>query len=356
LLLRNENVEEYNRITNFMVTEVGTMEENNHRLDDSDEEDSQELSQGTEKCFYASFKIYINSDDEQEEEEQLQIVKENNDKNNLLKGTVVRIEKTEECSDEFSDDDEKTISNENLLDDKVGQENSDNTDSEVEEIEPLVVKRKLSVETMAKESKEERVRSPVFFLEPLDWVRSEGSSPLPYKQPKLSDIHERSLEALTESDESWACEMWERERVKERPRSLHLMDTDREGSVTPPLSCLRGYSATPPPRSRCSTPGPLLDRHRKVPIPVLCSRGAMMAERLSASCGSPVGFLGPPHTFRRSMDVEALSLSNTNSRYTSPRPVRGARSLTMLGRVSTEDVRRFITSSHGNITSQGGPG
>merc|ERR1711935_1223272 len=69
--------------------------------------------------------------------------------------------------------------------------------------------------------------------------------------------------------------------------------------------------------------------------------------------GSPVGFLGPPHTFRRSMDVEALSLSNTNSRYTSPRPVRGARSLTMLGRVSTEDVRRFITSSHGNITSQG---
>jgi len=80
------------------------------------------------------------------------------------------------------------------------------------------------------------------------------------------------------------------------------------------------------------------------------------AERLSASCGSPVGFLGPPHTFRRSMDVEALSLSNTNSRYTSPRPVRGARSLTMLGRVSTEDVRRFITSSHGNITSQGGPG
>jgi len=33
--------------------------------------------------------------------------------------------------------------------------------------------------------------------------------------------------------------------------------------------------------------------------------------------------------------------------------MRGARSLTMLGKVSSEDLRRFITSSQGNITTQG---
>jgi len=79
------------------------------------------------------------------------------------------------------------------------------------------------------------------------------------------------------------------------------------------------------------------------------------AERLSASCGSPQSHFGPSPSFKRSMDVEALSLFNTNSRFTSPRPMRGARSLTMLGKVSSEDLRRFITSSQGNITTQGTP-
>jgi len=336
------------------------MDGTNQKLDHSDEEDSQESSGETEKCFYASFKIYINSDDEKDEDSTSDNGEESTHTNSL-KGTVVRIEKTEEVSeDDLTDDDEKTISNENLLDDKFDKENPENTDNEVDEIEPIIEKRKLSLEEKKERIKDERVQSPVFFLDPRDWVRSEGSSPLPFKQPKLLDSLETNLEVLSECEEmsgpsSWFTKEPDPKRPKRRPRSLHLMEREREGSVTPPLSCLRGYSATPPPLSRSSTPGPLLDRHRKVPIPVLCSRGALMAERLSASCGSPQSHFGPSPSFKRSMDVEALSLFNTNSRFTSPRPMRGARSLTMLGKVSSEDLRRFITSSQGNITTQGTP-
>ena len=58
-------------------------------------------------------------------------------------------------------------------------------------------------------------------------------------------------------------------------------------------------------RSRSATPGPslgrvLLDRHRKTPIPILCSRGAWMVYQTSNTL---VLFLATGNRLPKSIDV-----------------------------------------------------
>ena len=56
--------------------------------------------------------------------------------------------------------------------------------------------------------------SPVFYLEPLDWLRSEGSSPLPLKEKATNKLREsfsgaaaKNLDILTESEENLNSEI-----------------------------------------------------------------------------------------------------------------------------------------------------
>ena len=56
--------------------------------------------------------------------------------------------------------------------------------------------------------------SPVFYLDPLDWIRAEGSSPLPLKDKSPSKLLENfntgpkhNLDILTESEENLNSEI-----------------------------------------------------------------------------------------------------------------------------------------------------
>ena len=56
--------------------------------------------------------------------------------------------------------------------------------------------------------------SPVFYLDPLDWIRTEGSSPLPLKDKSPSKLLENfntgpkhNLDILTESEENLNSEI-----------------------------------------------------------------------------------------------------------------------------------------------------
>ena len=145
----------------------------------------------------------------------------------------------------------------------------------------------------------QRDRSPVFYLNPTDWIRTEGSSPLPYKekQPnpmKLLDSLGINLDILTESEENLNSELeqinfhsmnMKNSRNKSDPVRYQTptLELIRESSQTPePPSLPRiSRSCTPGIRSRSSTPGPslgktLLDRQRKTAIPILCSRSVRM--------------------------------------------------------------------------------
>ena len=145
----------------------------------------------------------------------------------------------------------------------------------------------------------QRDRSPVFYLNPTDWIRTEGSSPLPYKEKqqnpmKLLDSLGINLDILTESEENLNSEL---EQINSH--SLNMKNSRNKSDPvryqTPTLELIRESSQTPEPpslprisrsctpgiRSRSSTPGPslgktLLDRQRKTAIPILCSRSVRM--------------------------------------------------------------------------------
>ena len=144
-----------------------------------------------------------------------------------------------------------------------------------------------------------RDRSPVFYLNPGDWIRTEGSSPLPYKekQPnplKLLDSLGKNLDILTESEENLNSELElinfhpmnvknsrnKSDPVRYQTPTLELIRESSQTPEPPTLPCF-SRSCTPGIRSRSSTPGPsmgktLLDRQRKTAIPILCSRSARM--------------------------------------------------------------------------------
>ena len=205
-----------------------------------------------------------------------------------------------------------------------------------------------------------RSGSPVFFLEPADWVRTqgtspsprnsplllegggggggggrrregsspllleptrdtrEGTSPLPYRDKlpnpmKLLESLGCGLDVLTESEENLSLEVEEltggapQQRTKSDPGVvLRKVEREEEGS-----------------RSRSGTPGPaptrLLERHRKTPIPVLCSRGAWMVPhrplcRLCCFCtfSFPPSLFSPRWSTRA--QAEGLGLSTSPHR------------------------------------------
>lgn len=97
-------------------------------------------------------------------------------------------------------------------------------------------------------------------------------------------------------------------------------------------------------RSRSVTPvtglgRAMLERHRKTPIPVLCSRAHWMAENVTGGRTSPISMI--PH--KRSLDVDG--------RGPSPRMACSTISLSTIGRtgLSQEDIRGSI----GNIYNIG---
>lgn len=227
----------------------------------SNEEVDSRNSPVPEKCFYASFKIFLNPDSRKNSQSGSEDLDDD-----LFSGTgeVVRIEKTLEVSDDnTSDDEEKTLSlsNENVLEEHA-EETDNDEDSEMvmyaEVLPPLVLietlqdrKMKRSVSesedlqmsarnsrsferngsSRRRESRYEstqsmdrykRDRSPVFYLNPGDWIRTEGSSPLPYKekQPnplKLLDSLGKNLDILTESEENLNSEL---ELINSHPMNI----------------------------------------------------------------------------------------------------------------------------------------
>ena len=116
--------------------EVRRRRRDSRRLSRTSEDGEDDSASSHEKCFYASFKIYLNPDSRRTsgaggEVEDLDLL-------GPFTGTgeVVRIEKTEEDSDdEVSDEDEKTLSlsNDNILGEK-DKEKGDDTDNEDAEI------------------------------------------------------------------------------------------------------------------------------------------------------------------------------------------------------------------------------
>eukprot|EP00092_Neocalanus_flemingeri_P084178 GFUD01105707.1.p1 GENE.GFUD01105707.1~~GFUD01105707.1.p1 ORF type:complete len:399 (+),score=101.17 GFUD01105707.1:161-1357(+) len=384
----------------------------------SDEDDDSKGSPVPEKCFYASFKIYLNPDSRKNSESGSDTL------DDLISGTgeVVRIEKTLEVSDDnISDEDDKTLSlsNENILDPSAGEEETDNDeDYEMKmfaETMPKLVEidthldRKRSVSesedlqrtpqmslrnsrsherngsSRRRESRYEstqsmdryqRDRSPVFYLHPTDWIRTEGFSPLPYKEKqtnpmKLLDTLGINLDILTESEENLNSEL-EMKNIRNKSDPVRYqtptLELIRESSKTPEPPSLPRISraCTPGIRSRSSTPGPsmgktLLDRQRKTAIPILCSRTARMTDYLSP-CASPLAISPAPlPPGPRSSDVESLGLfHNSKPGSSCGRLSRGMnyRSLSNLGRSSQEDVTRSkfgggMAFSSGNLLHLG---
>ena len=109
-----------------------------------------------------------------------------------------------------------------------------------------------------------RDRSPVFFLEPDDWIRTEGSSPIPFN---------RSSSRLLGSSSTTPpvpCESSDPASASKPPPGSNAKHLRRSQSEAP-----AGSRASR--RSRSTTPrGREEDRQRKVAIPLLCRRNAMM--------------------------------------------------------------------------------
>jgi len=374
------------------------VEERKKRRRSSNSSDGSDNSSSSshEKRFYASFNIYLNSDSRK-----TSIVIGDEDLDQLGdftgSGEVVRIEKTEEVSDDdVSDEDEKTlsVSNENILDplDKEKLEDTDNDeDVEIRIIEESAdirvnTSRNLSLPERISRSVDRHDRhrgdsgfertqsvdrvyrrretSPVFYLDPSDWIPSprnspmlrdrEGVSPLPHKDKipnpiKLLESMGCGLDVLSESEENLSNEV-------EALTSTHPQ-SDPTGLRTELDQCDRldipDMESPGAVRSRSTTPvtglgRAMLERHRKTPIPVLCSRAVWMAEHV-ASSPIPVSM----STHRRSDPTPFIldGLSLHSGRVLSSRMASSTRSLSTLGRcgLSQEDVRGSV----GNIQHLG---
>ena len=223
-----------------------------------------------------------------------------------------------------------------------------------------------------------RAGSPVFYLEPTDWMRTqgstpsprnspllkeprevrEGSSPLPYKDKlpnpmKLLESLGCGLDVLTESEENLSLEVEELTSASQLASRDHLgleVEVMEIGAGTPRTKSDPGVGWTgmearrveeemreeerrksedvvrrrlgeeneerrrseellrrrEESRSRSVTPGRFAEnRHRKTPIPVLCSRGAWMVTLLMRRTTMMiVEHVGPGSSCRRKSGVD----------------------------------------------------
>jgi len=301
------------------------------------EEEEDRTSLTPEQCFYASFKIYLSDSRKNSVCES-----EGSDSVYSGSGEVVRIEKTMEVSDDSINEEDKTLSNSReFLDDNQVK---DDTDVECDEIEvetvnqdssrPTLIitdlerkfKRSLSesdespsnFEQMPRRNSRSSTkgisnrqyeatqsmdrcnseRSPVFYLDPLDWIRTEGSSPLPIKEKspsKLLDSFQggakNNLDILTESEENLNSEIQKindnivtntevpgiraNQSLPNFRFQTPTIELTREDNSTPD----QGYSSTLSFRS--ITPGvSLLDKTRRTTFPLLCSRPGSACDKL----------------------------------------------------------------------------
>ena len=138
-------------------------------------------------------------------------------------------------------------------------------------------------------------RSPVFYLEPIDWIRTEGSSPLPYKEKMptkvLGGLAGNSLDILTESEENLNTEIEMINKNTNSGRGLEALRNISEPcfrQVRPTIELTteqdHGYSSTASTstRSRSLTPG-LAGKERKVrrtTFPLLCSRPGSACDKI----------------------------------------------------------------------------
>merc|ERR1719500_123158 len=256
----------------------------------SEDEDTEGSTSTHERCFYASFKIYLNPDSRRSSAVEGEMVEE---EEFVGTGGVVRIEKTEEVSDEsISDEDTLSLSNENLLDKEAltdteeaagKEEPKEDIEIKITEdsdwVEELPELTQIAIPTvvtlrprcgseapMERSSRSSlrggrggfertqsvdrvfrRAGSPVFYLEPTDWMRTqgstpsprnspllkeprevrEGSSPLPYKDKlpnpmKLLESLGCGLDVLTESEENLSMEVEELTSAVQLVTSGHL--------------------------------------------------------------------------------------------------------------------------------------
>jgi len=268
-----------------------------------------------EKCFYASFKIFLNPDS------RTNSIIGSDSEDSMLSGTgeVVRIEKTMEVSDRESDD-EKTLSNsnENILS-KDNADTDDDIDLEVESYNRSVLENPVFVFTETASSS--RTASPPATprnsraLARTDSQRRRAASCTePRHRRRASSCQRRekevnlggNLDTLTESEENLSSEL-ERQAGRAGQQlisgSLDLL-AGRVGEL-PPLPS--GH------RARSLTPGlaNLPDRHRKTAIPVLCSRATLSpAPRPASACGSSHLWRGAGRAGAEELHCSKLALSS----------------------------------------------
>jgi len=256
-----------------------------------DEEDDDRVCPTPEQTFYASFKIYL-SDSRKNSVCEV----DEGEINDEINEVVSRIEKTMELSDDCISEDDKTlsISNNDLNkisnDDTDHEEDKHNVDDDVIEIENVeqanpkfvvtdsdrFLKRSLSESdenhsvvdlepriSRSKAKTHERnyestqsvdrngnnEKRSVFYLDPIDWIRTEGSSPLPIKEKSPSKILEsvtgglkNNLEILTESEENLNSEIEKINSKPLQPRDLselrnHSLPNFRLQTPVPTSSC-----------------------------------------------------------------------------------------------------------------------
>lgn len=278
--------------------------------------DNDEESQ-PEQCFYASFKIYLS-------DSRKNSVCGGSDDSDPLIGEVVRIEKTLEVSD--ADDEDKTLSLTTRDDDIFDKDDTDNEEeiecdprarllianidrtfkrslSESDE-SPTTATNRRDSRSLQRCGRHEQTQSverlleapeagPVFYLDPLDWIRTEGSIPLPLKEKSPSKLldnfnQERAktnLDVFTESEENLNSEIEainsnialhneQRPLAEQRNSSLPNFRLETPTIVreeTPD----HGYSDTPPCRS--ITPG---EKMRRTTFPILCSRPGSACDKM----------------------------------------------------------------------------
>jgi len=270
-----------------------------------------------EKCFYASFKIFLNPDS------RTNSIIGSDSEDSMLSGTgeVVRIEKTMEVSDRESDD-EKTLSNsnENILS-KDNADTDDDIDLEVESYNRSVLENPVFVFTETASSS--RTASPPATprnsraLARTDSQRRRAASCTePRHRRRASSCQRRekevnlggNLDTLTESEENLSSEL-ERQAGRAGQQlisgSLDLL-AGRVGEL-PPLPS--GH------RARSLTPGlaNLPDRHRKTAIPVLCSRATLSpAPRPASACGTSHFWRGAGRAGPEELHCSKLALSSSS--------------------------------------------
>merc|ERR1719323_1590223 len=292
-----------------------------------------------EQCFYASFKIYLS-------DSRKNSVCESEDTESLLSGTgeVVRIE-TYEISDINNDDaseEDKTLSltNEDDLKDATDDENDDVLETDCVEDNPKIkisqidrsFKRSLSesddcsselrcsrghqrhgsnrhlydqtqsVERagggrVEKSSVEQS--PPVFYLDPLDWIRSEGSTPLPLKEKSPSKLLENfpgvvrnNLDILTESEDNLNSEIEAiNNNILLHNSEQRSLDQQRNSSLpnfrleTPTIELTREESVATPDQGYSSSVSfrsvtPAREKTRRTTFPLLCSRPGSACDKM----------------------------------------------------------------------------